>query len=148
MRPLRTLVTACLALALFFPAAAQASSPPKLMLSKINEVRARHGLRALHPSPSLNASATRYSSWLMQADYFGHRNRIRMSRRFRRRGEILALHRGDQAQIAATVDRWMRSPSHRAVILHRGLDYFGAGMTVGRFRGWRATIWVGHFGAR
>ena len=148
MRQIRTLVTACLAAAaLAAPAAAQASSPTDLMLGKINDVRARNGVRALHGSGTLSASAGAYSNWLMQADYFGHVAGIRASGSFNRLGEILAIHGGGRARIRRTVGRWLRSPGHRAVMLSSSFRYFGAGVTVGRFGGRRATIWVVHFGA-
>jgi uncharacterized protein YkwD len=43
---------------------------------------------------------------------------------------------------------WLRSPSHRAVILTRSMNLVGAGMVRGRFRGRRATIWVVQTGRR
>ena len=143
----RTLVTACIAAALALPTTAQAASPSDVMLRKVNEVRARHGVRGLDSSGSLAASAAGYSNWLMQTDYFGHMPRIRASGAFDRLGEILEIHRGRRGRVARTVHLWLRSPSHRAVLLSSAFRYFGAGKAVGRFRGRRATIWVGHFGA-
>ena len=147
MRQIRMLAAACLAAAaLAAPTTAQASSADALMLRKINQVRAHHGLRALHASGSLNASAAAYSSWLMQADFFGHLAGIRAPANFDRLGEILEIHSGRRARIRSTVRRWLRSPGHRAIILGGGYRYFGSGMSVGSFRGRRSTIWVGHFG--
>ena len=148
MRQTRTLVAACLAAALALPASAQAASPPEIMLRKVNEARAHHGLAALRRSSSLSASAASYSHWLMQVDYFGHMTSIRASGAFDRLGEVLEMHRGYKARITRTLRRWLASPGHRAVILSPAYRYFGAGMTVGRFRGWRSTIWVAHLGAR
>lgn len=148
MRHARTLVTACLAAALALPASAQAASPPEIMLRKVNEVRAQRGVRGLHLSGSLNASAAGYSRWLLSTDNFGHLASIRASGSFDRLGEVLELHGGRRARITRTVRRWMHSPGHRAVLLDSSFRYFGAGITVGRFRGRRATISVGQFGAR
>ncbi|MDP8943400.1 MAG: CAP domain-containing protein [Actinomycetota bacterium] len=148
MRLIRTLVTACLLAALALPASAQAASAPEIMLRKVNAVRAQHGLAGLRASPSLNASAAGYSHWLMATDNFGHLASIGASRSFDRLGEVLAIHGGRKGRITRTVRRWMGSPGHRAVILDSSFRYFGAGRTVGRFRGRRATIWVGQFGMR
>jgi uncharacterized protein YkwD len=43
---------------------------------------------------------------------------------------------------------WMQSPPHRALILHLGFRWLGAGMARGRLSGQRATTWVLHFGRR
>jgi hypothetical protein len=42
----------------------------------------------------------------------------------------------------------MRSPPHRAVILHSGFRWLGAGMAHGRFSGRFGVTWVLHFGGR
>ena len=148
MRHTRTLVTACLAATLALPAAAQAAPPSEIMLRKVNEARAQHGVGGLQASPSLNASAAGYAHWLMSTDTFGHLASIRASGSFERVGEVLELHGGRRARIARTVRRWLRSPGHRTVLLDPSFRYFGAGRTVGRFRGRPATIWVGQLGGR
>ena len=147
MRHTLMLVAACLVAALAFPTAAAAASPEEAMRQKINVVRARYGIAPLRPSGSLTASARRYSNWLIRVDYFGHVARIRAPGLFDRLGEVLEIHAGRRPRTGRTLARWLRSPGHRYVILSRSFRYFGAGRTVGRFRGRRTTIWVGHFGA-
>jgi uncharacterized protein YkwD len=116
------------------------------MLAGVNEVRTQHGLGRLRGSPSLHRSARGYARWMLRADYFGHLGRIRASSRFSRLGENLSSHSGLRPQVARTVRRWMRSPAHRALILHPGFRWLGAGMARGRLGGRRATTWVLHFG--
>ena len=84
---------------------------------------------------------------MLARDYFGHLTRIRASRRFRRLGEIIAIHRGGRLGIRGTVRRWMNSPPHRAVILSSRFRYAGAGTHRGRFRGRVPRTWVMHFGS-
>ncbi len=136
-------VLACL---LVLPASASARSPVDAMVAKANHFRAAHGLRPLRLVGSLDQSAGAYSRWMMNRGYFGHLRQIRASRRFRTLGEIIEIHVGRSAKVGLTFRDWLRSPPHRAVLLYRGFRFVGAGFTEGRFRGFRATIWVMHFG--
>jgi uncharacterized protein YkwD len=118
------------------------------MLHALNAVRAQHGLAPFHGSASLHRSASAYARWMLRSDYFGHLSRIRASGRFARLGEALAWHSGGRAHVTRTVRHWMHSPPHRALILHPGFRWVGAGMARGRLRGHGATTWVLHFGGR
>jgi uncharacterized protein YkwD len=138
------------------PVAAEAASPePRAtealasasMLASVNRARARHGLGPLLASHSLSRSATRYAAYMLKHDYFGHQRRIRASRRYHTLGEALAIHRGWRARIGSTVNQWMHSPGHRALILSHRFRYLGAGKSRGRYGRGRATTWVLHFGA-
>lgn len=140
-------VLACGAV-LAVPAPAAAHDNPQRMLHALNVVRAQHGLASFHGSASLHRSASAYARWMLRADYFGHLGRIRASGRFARLGEALAWHSGRRARVSRTVRRWMHSPPHRALILHPGFRWIGAGMARGRLQGRRATTWVLHFGGR
>src|SRR3954466_15048409 len=82
------------ALALLVPAGASAGSPALAMLKRVNKVRAKHGLRKLRFSSSLQHSARRYSRHQLRSGYFGHASRIHASSRYRTLGEILEMHRG------------------------------------------------------
>jgi uncharacterized protein YkwD len=134
--------------ALAAPAAAYGDGKelPQRMLHAVNAVRAQHGLAAVHGSRSLHRSAGRYARWMLRADYFGHQSSIRASGRFSLLGENLAWHPGRRARIAQTVRRWMQSPPHQALILHRGFRWLGAGIARGELGGRRVTAWVLHFG--
>jgi uncharacterized protein YkwD len=118
------------------------------MLQEINKARNAHGLGSLHGSRSLQRTARGYAGYMLRRDYFGHLARIRASRRFRRIGEIIAIHTGSRLAIRRTVIRWLHSPPHRAVILSNGFRYAGAGTRRGRFHSHTARTWVMHFGLR
>ena len=116
------------------------------MVAEVNRVRAQHGLPPFRFSASLRRSAHRYAGWMLRADFFGHQGRIRASRRYRRLGEALSLHRGWRAQVRRTVQRWLRSPGHRSLVLSRGFRHLGAGRARGSYAGGRDTTWVLHLG--
>jgi uncharacterized protein YkwD len=130
------------------PAPAPAERNQQRMLHALNVVRAQHGLAPFHGSASLHRSATAYARWMLRSEYFGHLGRIRASGRFSRLGEALAWHSDRRARVSRTVRRWMHSPPHRALVLHPGFRWVGAGMARGRLAGQRATTWVLHFGGR
>jgi uncharacterized protein YkwD len=140
-------VLACGAV-LAVPAPAAAERNQDRMLHTLNAVRAQHGLAPFHGSATLRHSAGAYARWMLSSGYFGHLSRIRASGRFARIGEALAWHSGGRARVHRTVRAWMHSPSHRALILHPGFRWLGAGMAHGRLQGRRATTWVLHFGGR
>jgi uncharacterized protein YkwD len=116
------------------------------MVSAINEVRAQHGLGALSRSRSLMGSARRYSRWLIENDTFRHLSSIQASSRFSMLGEALAWHSGRSFDVRGTVDKWMGSPPHRALVLSATMPWVGAGVTRGRLGATTATIWVLHLG--
>jgi uncharacterized protein YkwD len=140
-------VLACGAV-LAVPAPAAAHGNQQRMLQALNAVRAQHGLAPFHGSASLHRSASAYARWMLRSEYFGHLSRIRASGRFARLGEALAWHSGGRARVHRTVRAWMHSPPHRALILHPGFRWLGAGIARGRLTGQRATTWVLHFGGR
>ncbi len=140
-------VLACGAV-LAVPSQAAADGKQQRMLQALNAVRAQHGLAAFHGSASLHRSASAYARWMLRSEYFGHLSRIRASGRFARLGEALAWHSDRRARVSRTVRGWMNSPPHRALILHPGFRWVGAGMARGRLQGYRATAWVLHFGGR
>ncbi len=129
-------------MALPAPAEAGKSHAATLMLQKINQARAHHGLRALRFSPSLRRSSGRFAHHLMATDVFGHRAHVSASRRFHRLGEALAMHSGRKPGVRRTVRQWLGSPAHRRLVLNRGMPWVGLGMARGRFGGHRAVIWV------
>jgi uncharacterized protein YkwD len=155
LRSLLAAAVCCLAvpvlLTFWTPAPAQAASHAELsaaMVGKINQVRARHGLRPLRVSPSLMHSSQRFSSDLLHANAFGHRSHVSASGRFSRLGEALAMHYGSRAGISRTVRAWLNSPPHRREVLTRSMGLVGTGMARGRWRHGRAVIWVLQVGKR
>ena len=146
MRAARILIPCLLATAaLALPSATSAATPGELMVSLINERRAQSGLHHLHVAPNLTASAGSYATWMMNVDYFGHVGRIRADG-FGRLGEVLERHRGHRHRARAAFGRWMRSPSHRAVLMSARFRFIGVARVKGRYRGRRTTMWVGHLG--
>jgi uncharacterized protein YkwD len=134
------------ALAVPAGAGADGAEHGQRMLASVNDMRAQHGLAALRGSGSLDRSARGYARWMLRADYFGHLGEIRASGRFSMLGETLAWHAGRSAEVSRTVQAWMHSPPHRALILHPGFRWLGAGMAQGRLAGRRAIAWVLHLG--
>jgi uncharacterized protein YkwD len=116
------------------------------MVSAINDVRAQHGLHALRGSSLLTDSAGRYSRWLMANDTFRHLSSIQASSRFAMLGEALEWHSGRRFSVRATLDRWLGSPAHRAIVLSPAMQWQGAGVTRGRMGATQATVWVLHVG--
>ena len=116
------------------------------MVAAVNSIRSAHGLATLRHAPVLERSARAYAGWMLNAQYFGHQTRIQTSNIFGVVGENLAWHSGRQALVRWTLRAWMRSPAHRAVILHRPFRWLGAGLRRGRFKGMPATMWVLHLG--
>ena len=118
------------------------------MLDAINEARTRQDLPALHSNRPLARSASAFAARLLHRDVFAHAKTIHASGRFRRLGEVLAMHPGSRAWPEVTVWRWLHSPTHRELLLSRNFAWMGAGRAVGSFHGRRTTIWVVHLGAR
>jgi uncharacterized protein YkwD len=143
------LALACVAVSALMPCEAPAAPKGRAaehaMMDAVNEARKDHGRRALSHSPPLARSAGRVAARLMKLDVFGHLGSAPAGSGVR--GEALALHRGWRARPRATVRRWLRSPSHRAVVLGR-FRAVGAGIKRGRIGGRLTTVWVLHVGAR
>ena len=116
------------------------------MVRAVNDARADHGLKPLRRAPRLTRSARAYARWMLRADYFGHRRRIRTRARFRRLGETLSLHTGRRPRMRATLRGWLRSPPHRRLILSKQFRWIGAGHARGRMHRRPSTTWVLHLG--
>jgi uncharacterized protein YkwD len=125
------------------PAAAHGTSAPARMVAKINEFRAVRGLPALRAAPKLERSGIGHAHRLMAGDYLAHAS---FRAPFDTKGEVIAMHRGWRFRASLTIRRWLRSPSHRPLLLSRSFGYVGAGRATGRFGSHRSTIWVVRFG--
>jgi uncharacterized protein YkwD len=144
---LAAVVTFLGCLLVFSSAEAQAGRAERVLVSKINHVRAANGLRALRVSKSLNRSSRSYVHLMLRRHYFGHASRIMMSGRFHRRGEILAQNGGRHARPGAALAQWLASPIHRSVMLDGAFRYIGVGKAYGSFGGSPAMGWVAQFGS-
>jgi uncharacterized protein YkwD len=129
------------------PATALAGRYERALIGKINQQRAAYGLRALKASGSLNHSSRSYVRMMLARRYFGHLSQIRMSRKFHRRGEVLAQTRGRRPRPSVAVAQWMASSMHRTVLLDGGFRYIGVGRAYGSFGGKAATGWVAQLGS-
>lgn len=135
------LALSCLFL-LVWPVASATALPPPL-LAEINEARAAYELPRLERSKSLSRSSRSYAQWMARSNYFGHSRRISASRRFRYLGETLGRCSCRRYDARWLVGAWLRSPTHRRVLLSRRYRYVGAGSVR-----WHGTLVVAHFGRR
>jgi len=130
-------------------------------LCLINDVRARHGLRALRPDSRLERAARRHSRDMVARRYFAHtspsgltpRVRIRASGWMRGRpawtiGETLAWRSG-AATPGRIVRMWLASPGHRRVLLDGRYRAAGIGIADGTpYRGARGgATYTADFGS-
>jgi uncharacterized protein YkwD len=133
-------------------AAPAAPSRAAAVVELLNETRADRGLAPLRFDRRLARSALRHSRDMVANHYFAHDSRsgARFSARIARTGwmrgrgrwrvgETLAWGVGDHATPAPVVRAWLRSPSHRRIVLSPGFTLVGAGIVPGTpFRGRRA----------
>ena len=134
--------------AMVLPAAAAAATAQSDAIDQLNQIRQANGLAQLRASESLHRSSSRYARHMIATDYFGHASRIAASGAFSRIGETLELHAGWKADASQTIDEWMNSPEHRAVLLSSSYRYVGMGTARGRIGSRLVTVWVAHVGPR
>jgi len=146
--PVSLLTGLLIAAATVLPAASAAASPQGAAIAQLNQIRQANGLPELRASESLHRSSTRYARHMIDTDYFGHASRIAVSSEFNRAGETLELHSGWKADPAQTIEEWMHSPTHRAVLLSASYRWVGMGIARGRIGSRFVTVWVAHVGAR
>jgi uncharacterized protein YkwD len=144
MRRIAALFAVSVALAVVPAAPASAGRAEATMVHAINGIRHAHELPRLRGADSLFDSARRYALRMMRTDRFGHLSRIPVAPRWRTAGEALEWHTGWELRPRRTVDEWMASPEHRALLLSRRFTRIGVGHASGRYRGMRATMWVAH----
>jgi uncharacterized protein YkwD len=135
------------------------------VLASVNQLRAKHGLRALRFSARLSAAADRHSSAMGAKGFFSHDSadgsafwkRIRRyytdrNYRYWSVGENM-LWSSPDVEASQALDMWMKSPSHRANLLSRkwreiGLAAVHVNAAPGAFRGLDVTIVTADFGVR
>lgn len=138
----RVLAVASVASVSAVPMAAPAhASTASRMVDRINSARAAHGLGPLGMSESINRASHRWANFLIRKDWLGHAS----LRSARVKAEVIEMHSGQRSKVNGTVRVWLNSPGHRAILLSPRLHRVGVGKSTGRFRGMRATIWVGRF---
>ena len=116
----------------------------RVVLCLVNRERAARRIAILRVSPLLARAAARYSTSMVQRQYFAHRSpagdgvRHRTARTgYRRRGratllgETLAWGRDATATPTELVTAFMRSPGHRRTMLSRRYRDIGVGIALG-----------------
>lgn len=130
------------------------------LLAKINAARRNSGARPLTVAKGLMTAATSHARSMARGGFFAHESadgstpssRIRRYYDGRKVGETL-LWRSPGITPAATVQMWLGSPPHRAVLLSAGFREIGLAALhlhegTGTFGGGPVTIVVVDVGAR
>jgi uncharacterized protein YkwD len=149
------------ALALAFPAQGaqcDALADAAAVVCEINGVRAERGYGELVVDRRLRRTATLHARDMVGRGYFSHvtPEGLKLSARLRnagyitghvawRVGETLAWGRARLATAAATVTAWMRSASHRRVLLGPYRE-IGVGVVAGDPLGGSGTTYTAEFG--
>ena len=117
-------------LAVAAPAQAAPTTMEKRVVARINDARTARNLRKLRIGTGVQAGAHLWARHLLQADSF-HHGRLRAGT-----GEILAWGSCSWFSPRAAVRAWLRSPSHRVLLLRGSFRVVGAGWTRGSWRGY------------
>jgi uncharacterized protein YkwD len=115
-------------LALAAPAGAAPTTMERRLIAQINDARTDRGLRRLRIGPTIQAGAHAWARHLRISDSF-HHARVRVGT-----GEVLAWGTCSWFSPAAAVRAWMRSPSHRYVMLRPRWRFVGAGWSRGSWQ--------------
>jgi len=110
------------------------------LLAEINDVRASHGLVAVHPSAALLAAARQHSEEMVASSYFDHASPdgsafwLRVQRFYPQRGsgtwsvgENLLWSTGS-LDAKRAVELWLESPGHRRILLTARWRELGLGI--------------------
>jgi uncharacterized protein YkwD len=137
------------------PASAQALPARTALLYRINQVRADHHLAPVYPSVSLQQAASHHSDDMLVRDYFAHTSPTGSTVYTRivksgfvsgyawLGGETLAWGTGTLATPLATVNAWLNSPEHRAIMLSPQFHWVGISRTCGTYQGHTgACVWT------
>ena len=135
------------------------------ILAEMNAVRVAKGLRPLSASPELASAANQHSRAMARAGFFAHESvdgkpfwrrlqRFYASAGFRSWtvGEDL-LWVSPDVDAKEAVSMWLRSPTHRRILLKRDFRQLGLAAVhtpaaPGAYRGLEVTIVTADFGAR
>jgi uncharacterized protein YkwD len=124
------------------------------MLKLINHARTSRGLHSLSAYDALHEAALDHSCDMIRRDYFGHSSLggAGVSARARQAGysasgwsqwtvgEVIAWGCGTRGTPQAVFKAWMRSSSHRSIILGKRWRDVGVGCARGTFKGIRGVI--------
>jgi uncharacterized protein YkwD len=136
-------------------ASAAAPTPRTALLEQINRVRDLHGLAPVYPSAQLQVASSHHTDDMMARDYFAHTSPTGSSLYSRIvnsgfvngyswvGGETLAWGTGSRATALGTVQAWLASPEHRAIMLSATYHWIGISRTCGTYEGHAgACVWT------
>jgi uncharacterized protein YkwD len=117
-------------------------STERVVFQLLNDIRREHKLPPFTFSSALRISAREHSADMLARQYFEHDSpNETFDHRIRRHldsslvGENIAWGTGRYATPQGLVQLWMKSPTHRHIILMRGLHRLGLGVAIGSFAG-------------
>ena len=112
----------------------------------INETRRERGLAPLKVHHDLVRAARFHSTDMIDRGYFEHGVVAQRLTRFGIKtgtvGENLGWRSSRRSAVSTLVEMWLRSPSHRAVLLRPQFRSVGVGTGTGLFKGWDGAIVV------
>jgi uncharacterized protein YkwD len=122
-----------------------------VMLRLVNHARTSRGLHAVRISDSLARAACAHSSDMIAHGYFGHSSLSGATVAGRARsagyptngsalGEIIALGSSYKSAPQDIFKGWMRSSSHRQIILTKGWRDVGVGCARGSYKGCSGVV--------
>ncbi|MFI0909425.1 CAP domain-containing protein [Streptomyces abikoensis] len=120
-------------------------SAVELMLSLVNQERAKAGLPGLVLDNALCAAAQRHSDDMARNNFLGH-DGSDGSTPWKRMGDVgivnvpMAENAATGSDVRGTMDMWMRSQHHRDNILGRDVRRFGAAFSPGSGGRWTQTF--------
>jgi uncharacterized protein YkwD len=142
-------------------ARARAAAGPRVvrraLLCLINGRRAVHGLQPLHADPGMERAAGRHARDMARRGYFAHQRpggpdlTARLSRagwHGSSWGEAIAYGCAAAGTPRATVEAWMASPPHRAILLASDFRHAGVGVAASALCGSGGATWVLDAGRR
>jgi uncharacterized protein YkwD len=137
---IKILVAFVSAFALLWPAAgaqARLSSSEVSLVRTINSVRTSRGLASLRVDFRLVRAARGHTADMLRRQYFAHGSVSSRARAAGARGPIFGENLAWAAGLTAqwVIDKWLASPSHRAVMLRPGFRRVGVGIAFGTFAG-------------
>jgi uncharacterized protein YkwD len=112
------------------PAQAAPTTMEKRLAARINDSRTDRGLRKLRFGTGVQAGAHLWARYLLRSDSF-HHGRLRAGT-----GEVIAWGTCSWFSPRAAVRAWLRSSSHRALLLRGSFRVVGAGWARGSWRGY------------
>jgi uncharacterized protein YkwD len=107
-----------------------ASRSEQRLVAKVNHVRDNHGLRKVRIGATLNRRAHRWAAHLRRSGSFYH------ARLASGTAETLALRTCSSGTARRLVRMWLRSSSHRSILLDRSARRIGPGVSAGAYRGY------------